>query len=134
MKLGIYQSYIKEPQKFFAPSNPCRFPSSTPSKPIRRMSCNDCPVVYIINPNPVLSPPETQIDKQKQNKKQMSVQVNKIELILQDFASIKNPRSLKFKHDLQGLSRPDTSKYFIRRKTFRPLTVNAMAMRKTSMY
>jgi hypothetical protein len=135
MKLGIYQSYIKEPQKFFAPSNPCRLTCiTTQYKPVRRMSCSESPVVYIFNPTPVLTPPESQIEKLKQTKKHVNVQVNKVDLILQDFTSMKKPKSLKFKHELQGLKRPDTSKNFIGRKTFRPLTVNAMAMRRTSMY
>jgi len=135
MKLGIYQSYIKEPQKFFAPSNPPRFASTNSQyKPIRRLSCNDFPVVYTLNPTPVLSPPEAQIEKQKQGKKQTKIQVNKVELVLQDFASTNGSRTLKFEHDLQGIIRPGTTKYFMGRKSFRPLTVNAMAMRRNSLY
>lgn len=135
MKLGIYQSYIKEPQKFFAPSNPCRFISnSTHPKPMRRKSCNDSPVYYILDPTPALIPPEPQNVKQKLVKKQPNFQMNKIELTLQDFASTSNPRPSQLKQDSQINKRPNTTKAFIGRLTFRPCTVNPKVQRKNSIY
>jgi hypothetical protein len=131
MKLAIYQSYIKEPQKFFAPSSPCRLNFNlNPIKPIRRFSMNETPIVVQLTTSSNSPLVASQTAKMNEHKKSASNQLTKVELILEDIFHQQRTRSEKIKRDLQIFRRPNTSKTFYGKMMSRPLTVNTKYVKK----
>ena len=131
MKLGIYQSYIKEPQKFFAPSSPCRANLYlNPVKPQRKMIQSENPIVLQILPLSTSSNSESDANKFKEQKKSSSVHMAKVELILEDIFHQQRPKSDKLKTNLQIFRRPNTSKTFYGNTAFRPFTINSKYIKK----
>ena len=131
MKLGIYQSYIKEPQKFFAPSSPCRASIYlNPIKPQRKLPMNDNPIVLQILPFSASSHYESDVTKLKEHKKSSSVHIAKVELILEDMFHQQGAKSDRLKTNLQIFRRPNTSKTFYGNTAFRPITMHSKYIKK----